>query len=158
MNTLMKKNSSNGNMPATTFSGMIDKLFQSNVNRYLDDNFWGFNGLEQKVSVPVNLRETNKSFELEVVAPGHAKEDFKINVNGDTLSVSLEHKEEKNQQNTDEGWLRKEYRKQSFSRSFSIDDTIDTSKISAKYNDGILHLSLPKKEGTQPLTRNISIE
>jgi len=157
MNTLMKRNSSNGNTPST-FSGMVDKLFQNNLNRVFDDDVWGFTGLDRTVNVPVNVRETDKSFELDVVAPGHAKEDFKINVNGETLTVSLEHKEENSQQNKEEGWLRKEYKKQSFSRSFSMDDTIDANKITAKYLNGILHLILLKKEGAQKVSRNIEIQ
>ena len=74
------------------------------------------------------------------------------------LTVSFEHKEENNQENENEGWLKREYRHQSFSRSFSLDDTIDANKISAKYQDGVLHLSLPKKEGAQKISKNIEIK
>lgn len=157
MNTLMKKTNGNGNMPATTFSGLVDKIFQNNVNRVFDDDFWGFSNVSQNVSVPVNAKETDKSYELELVAPGLKKEDFKINVHGDTLNVSFEHQEEQSQQNKAEGWLRKEYQKRSFTRSFSLDEAIDANKINAKYSDGILHLSLPKKEGTQTVSRTIEI-
>ena len=156
MSTLMKR--TNGNLPATNFSGLVDKLFQNNVNRLFDDEFWGFNNVSQNVNVPVNLKETDKSYELELVAPGLKKEDFKINVHRDMLTVSFEHQEEQNQQHKDEGWLRKEYQKRSFTRSFSLDDAIDTSKINAKYNDGILHVCLQKKEGAQAVSRTIEIE
>ncbi len=158
MNTLMKRNNGNGNLPATSFSGMVDKIFQDNLNRFFDDDFWGFGGLDRSVNVPVNVRQTDKSYELELVAPGLKKEDFKINVNGDMLTIGFEHQEDNNQQNKDEGWLRKEYKMRSFSRSFSLDDTIDVSKATAKYADGILHLSLPKKEGAQTISRTIEIK
>ncbi len=156
MNTLMKK--TNGSTPATTFSGMVDNIFQNNLNRLFDDNFWGFNGVSQNVSVPVNLKETDKSYELELVAPGLKKEDFKIHVSGELLTVSFEHSAEQQQQNKDEGWLRKEYQKRSFTRSFNLDDTMDANKITAKYADGILKLDLPKKEGAQTVSRNIEIK
>jgi len=158
MNTLMKKTNGNGNMPATSFSGLVDKLFQNNVNRLFDDDFWGFSNVTQNVSVPVNIRETDKSYELHLVAPGLKKEDFRINIHGDLLTVSFEHQEEQRQENTGEGWLRNEYQKRSFTRSFTLDDAIDTGKINAKYSDGILELSLPKKEGAQTISRTIEIK
>jgi HSP20 family protein len=158
MNTLMKKTNGNGNMPATSFSGLVDKLFQNNVNRLFDDDFWGFSNVTQNVSVPVNIRETDKSYELHLVAPGLKKEDFRINIHGDLLTVSFEHQEEQKQENTSEGWLRNEYQKRSFTRSFTLDDAIDTGKINAKYSDGILELSLPKKEGAQTISRTIEIK
>jgi HSP20 family protein len=157
MNSLMKRNSNGGNAPATSFGGVVDKIFQNNLNRFFDDNFWGFNGLERNTSVPVNIRETAQSYELELVAPGLKKEDFKVGLNGDVLTISMEHQEEKNETNNSEGWLRKEYKTRSFSRSFSLDDAADANKISARYSDGILHISVPKKEGAQALSRTIKV-
>ena len=156
MNTLTKR--TNGNTPATTFSGLVDKLFQNNVNRLLDDDFWGLGGFTQSTYIPVNIRETGKSYELQLVAPGLKKDDFKVNVSGNMLSINFEHKEEQNQENNEEGWVRKEYHKRSFTRSFTLDEAIDAQKIDAKYADGILHLTLPKKEGAQTLSRTIEIK
>ncbi len=156
MNTLMKR--ANGNVPATTFSGMVDKLFQSNLNRILDDGFWGFDGVNHSVNVPVNIRHTDTSYELDLVAPGLKKEDFKVSLNRDTLTIGFEHKEENKQQSDNDNWLLNEYKLQSFTRSFRVDDTIDASKITASYADGILHVSLPKKEGAQAITRTIDIQ
>lgn len=155
MTSIMKREQGNGNVPAT-FTGLVDQLFQDNLSRFFNDEFWGFNGLSRSVRVPVNVKETDKSYEMELVAPGLRKEDLKLNVSGDLLTVSFEHKGEDNQQN--EGWLKREYRYQSFSRSFSLDDTVDTNKITAKYQDGILHLSLPKKEGAQRISKNIEVQ
>ena len=76
MNTLMKR--TNGNMPATTFSGLVDRLFQNNVNRFFDDDSWGFNGVAHNVHVPVNIRETEKGYELQSVAPGLKKESREL--------------------------------------------------------------------------------
>ena len=155
MNSLMKK--TNGSAPATAFGGVVDKIFQDNLSRFFDDNFWGFNQAGLATNVPVNIRETDKSFELQLVAPGLRKEDFKINISGDLLTVGFEQKETTNQENKEEGWLRKEYKLQSFTRTFNINDTIDANAITARYSDGMLYLSLPKKEGAQRLTRTIEI-
>ncbi len=156
MNSLMKR--TNGHVPAATFSGMVDKFFQNNVGRFFDDGFWGFNGVERATSVPVNIRETDKAYYLELVAPGLKKEDFKVSLGNDMLTVSFEQREEQSKQNESEGWLRKEYRHRSFSRSFSLDDTLDAGKINAAYRDGILHLEIPKKEGAQTVSRTIAVQ
>jgi HSP20 family protein len=158
MNTLMKKANGNGSAPASSFSGMVDKVFQENLSRFFNDDFWGFGSLNREVNVPVNVRQTDKSYELELVAPGLKKEDFKINISRDILTVSFEHSEENKQQSQGESWLRKEYNMRSFSRSFNIDDTVDVNKIEAKYSDGILHLSLPIKETAKPMSRTIEIK
>jgi HSP20 family protein len=149
---------SNGHVPATSFGSLVDRLFQDNVSRILKDDTWGFDGVNHKVTVPVNMRETDKGYELELVAPGLQKEDFKINVSGDLLTISYEHKTSHEQENKQEGWLRREYSTQSFSRSFGIDDTVDANKITASYKDGLLHLDVPKKEGAQKISRTIEIK
>jgi HSP20 family protein len=157
MTGIMKRNNGNSNMPST-FTGLVDQLFQDNLTRFFTDDFWGSSGGNRSSQVPVNIKETDKTYEMELVAPGLKKEDLKLNVSNDMLTVSFEHKEENNQENEEEGWLKREYRHQSFSRSFSLDDTIDANKISAKYQDGVLHLSLPKKEGAQKISKNIEIK
>lgn len=158
MNTIVKRNNGGVQKTAPSFSGLVDQIFQDNLSRFFDDDFWGFNGLNRKANVPVNVRETDKAYEMELVAPGLKKEDFRINVSNDMLTVSFEHKEENNEQGKDGGWLRREYRTQSFTRSFNLDDTVDTNGIAARYNDGILHLTLPKKEEAQKLSRQIDIQ
>jgi HSP20 family protein len=160
MSSIMRKENGNRRVAPSSFSGLVDQLFEKNVNRFFDDSFWGFNGNRSLSAgqIPVNIRETDQSYEMELVAPGLKKEDFKINVSGDMLTVSFEHKEEQNQENKPEGWLRREFRMQSFSRSFDLDDTVDMNKITATYHDGMLHLSLPKKEGAQSVSRNIEIQ
>jgi len=157
MTTMMKRNG-NGYQPATTsFSGLVDKLFQDNLSRFFNDGFGGFGSRDMRSTVPVNIRETDKDYQMELVAPGLKKEDFRINISGDMLTVSFERKEEEKKENEAEGWLRREYRMQSFSRSFSLDDSVDANGITARYNDGVLCLTLPKKEGAQALTRTIEI-
>lgn len=154
MNTLMKRNSTkpNGNLPMANTGSLIDQFFQNNLSRFFDDRSWGATGAQ----VPVNVRETDKSYELELVAPGLKKEDFKLQLNGNQLSISFEHEENTENKEGDE-YLRREYRHQSFSRSFHLDDSIDPGKISAQYRDGILQVSLPKKEEAQRMTRVVTV-
>lgn len=156
--SIIKTNNGGSKMPARTYSNWIDHLFQDNLNRFFNDDFWGFSGLERQVNVPVNLKETDKTYEMELVAPGLKKEDFKLNVSNDMLTVSFEQKEENTEENKNEGWLRREYQMQSFSRSFNLDDTVDVNKISASYNNGILCLTLPKKENAQKLSKTIEVK
>jgi HSP20 family protein len=155
--SIIKTNNGNTTMPARTVSNWVDQLFQDNLNRFFHDDFWGFNGIDQQVSVPVNLRETDKTYEMSLVAPGLRKEDLKLNVTNDLLTVSYEQKQE-NEQKEQEGWLRKEYKMQSFSRSFTLDDSVDTNSITASYDNGILHLSLPKKESARRTSKTIEIK
>src|SRR6188474_1765627 len=158
MKAIINTNNGNTTPPARTVSNWMDQIFQDNLNRFFNDDFWGFNGLNHQVNVPVNIRETDKSYEMSLVAPGLRKEDFKLNVTDDLLIVSYEQKEERNEENKDGGWLRKEYRMQSFTRNFTIDESVDVNKISASYDNGILHLSLPKKENARKLSKTIEVK
>lgn len=161
MANIMKRNNGNGGAAATRsltpFGGLVDSVFQNTLNRFFDDDFWGFDGRVSSGQVPVNIRETDKTYEMDLIAPGLRKEAFNVSISDNMLTVSFEHKEENKEENKSEGYLRKEYRMQSFSRSFTLDDTVDAEKISARYNDGILHLSLPKKEGAQKITKSIQV-
>ncbi|MDR3680739.1 MAG: Hsp20/alpha crystallin family protein [Flavipsychrobacter sp.] len=157
MNNTIIKNK-DGQQASTSFSGLVDQLFDDGFKKMFDDRRWGFNGRGFSPNVPVNIHETDTSFELDVVAPGLKKEDFKIDVSNDRLTVTFEHKEETKNVGEGNNYVHQEYRHQSFSRSFNLDDTIDVNKIAAKYTDGILKLTVPKKEGAQKIARTITIE
>jgi HSP20 family protein len=99
------------------------------------------------VSTPaINIIETNNDFRLEMVAPGMKKENFKVEVDKGTLTVSYEHDDNREGDRKDWKYTRREYNYHSFSRSFSLPDTVDVNSIQAKYEDGILNLILPKKD------------
>lgn len=155
---IIKRNNGTTTQPARQFSSWVDQLLQDNFNRFFNDDFWGFRGLNHQVTVPVNLKETDKTYEMSLVAPGLNKNDFKLNVSDNLLTISYEHKEEDKKEDKEMGWLRKEYTMESFSRSFTLDDTVDVNKISASYDNGILHLTLPKKEGAQRITKAIEVK
>lgn len=154
--SIIKRN--NGTPIARPLSGWVDRLLNENLGRMFNDDLWGFDGVEHKMNVPVNLRETDKTYEIELVAPGLQKQDFKLNLSNNLLTIAFEQKQEISQENKNEGWLRKEYNLQSFTRSFTLDDTVEQSKIEANYENGLLHITLPKKENAQRLTKTIQVK
>ncbi|HLR36517.1 MAG TPA: Hsp20/alpha crystallin family protein [Chitinophagaceae bacterium] len=131
-------------------------LTKSNENRnnldFFEDffkplNYQWFDNTESKSSgfyPPVNVQETEDNFKLEIVAPGMDKADFKIKTEGDILTISVEKKEEKKEDS--EKHIRREYNYRSFKRSFTLDDDIDQENVAASYENGVLQLTLPKKE------------
>ena len=97
----------------------------------------------------VNIRENEESFMIEMAAPGLTKDNFKVNLDRNRLVISSELKEEKNENG--EKYSRREFSYQSFQRSFTLPEgIIDGDKISAKYNNGILMVSIPKREAVKP--------
>jgi HSP20 family protein len=130
------------------FSNLFEDLFQ-----HLPAQEWG-----QRLAtdtVPVNIRETKDGYVLDVVAPGFEKQDFKISMEGELLTLSAERKQETKP--SEDRFLKREYAFKSFSRSFRMDDQIDRSAITAKYEQGILHITLPKKEEVKVLPKEISV-
>jgi HSP20 family protein len=97
----------------------------------------------------VNIKESNDAFEVEMAAPGLTKEDFKIELDNNLLTISSEKKiEESNKEG--ESYTSREYSYQSFSRSFTLPGIVERDKITAKYENGILKINIPKKEEAKP--------
>ena len=97
----------------------------------------------------VNVRETNDDFILEVAAPGMKREDFKVELDNNVLTISSNREEKQEDQNND-GFTRREFSYQYFQRSFSLpENKVEGDKISARYVDGILHITVPKKEAAK---------
>jgi len=92
----------------------------------------------------VNVRETDRNYEITLAAPGLQKDDFKIDVNGSMITISAEKDEKREEEN--ESFTRREYSYSSFSRSFTLPEDIFQDKIDANYVNGELKLLLPKKE------------
>lgn len=107
-------------------------------------------------SPAVNIIEQDRSFNIEVAAPGYEKADFQLELDNETLTLKVD--KEENNEKEQEHFTRKEFSVISFERSFKIPKSVDTSKIEATYNDGILVVTLPKKEEAQVQpSRNIEI-
>ncbi|MEI7013063.1 Hsp20/alpha crystallin family protein [Leptospira licerasiae] len=96
----------------------------------------------------VNVVKTKDGFELDFAAPGLEKGDFKIDLEGDQLTVSAEKKSESKQE--DKSYSKREYNYSSFSRTFTLPDNVIKDQISAKYDNGVLKLTIPKKELEAP--------
>ena len=142
---------------------LIRKPFASSFNSFVDDFFTDLpvlfknvNNKEAQGFVPVNVKETEKSYQLEVVAPGFDKADFKVNLDQNLLTIEAEKKDEIKEEN--EKHIRREYSYRSFKRSFTIDEKIDATNIDASYINGVLTLNLPKKEIVKASATEIAIK
>jgi HSP20 family protein len=121
---------------------------------FANDDFFDNKWLEKKLkhTLPaVNIKENKNEFNIEFASPGFAKKDFKIDLDENVLTISAEKEKEKNEEN--DNFTRKEFSYNSFSRSFTLPQSVNTDKIDAKYNDGILKLSIPKMEETKLLPK-----
>lgn len=153
-NTIAKKQ--NGNSPLT-FGNVFDNIFQNNLHRFFDNNFWDAERSQFTGKVPVNIRETDQQYELDVIVPGCKKEDFNLSIEGNLLTISFDHEKQNQEGSEKSGWVRNEYVQRSFSRSFTLDDTVDTNRINGTYMDGVLRLTLPKNEKAKKQSRQIEI-
>jgi HSP20 family protein len=110
-----------------------------------------FNRFLQRAAV--NIYKTEGSYEMLVYAPGRIKEHFKLDVEGRELKISYTPPEGFPRPD----WVLREYSRGGFVRSFTLDETIDAEKISARYEDGVLYVSLPLIPGKQPTRKEIVI-
>jgi HSP20 family protein len=149
--TLVKRN---GNMNSL-FPTFFDDLFNRDLFNWGNLNF-----SETNTTLPaVNIKETGEAYEVEVAAPGMSKKDFKVELNGNTLSISSEKTNKSEDERDDQHYFRREFSYQSFQRTFQLQkDVLDVDKIQAKYDNGLLHLLIPKKdEVRQKPTRLIQV-
>jgi HSP20 family protein len=124
----------------------IPSLFNDVLSRDLWN--WGLsNNSSTNTSIPaVNIRETSDAFEVEMAAPGMTKDDFKIELDNNMLLISSE-KENESEEKEGSNYTRREFSFQSFQRTFQLPkEVVDAEKIEARYENGLLHLVIPKKE------------
>ena len=116
---------------------------------------------KQFASPAVNIKETEKAFEIEIAAPGMTRDDFKIRVDNDEeLVIALEKKHEDKDEHKGENYLRREFSYTSYHQAFTLPDNIDIEAIKANMTNGVLGIVLPKKtpEKQIPASRHIAIE
>ncbi len=144
--TLVKFNNGHKNHVVNPFFNDVYSLLNDSV---LSDRF--------AVRTPaVNIAETENDFEVELAVPGLKKEDFKINLEKNVLTVSAE--KEAEEVNENKKFSKREYSYSSFTRSFTLPQSADQNKIEADYTDGILKLTIAKKEEAKVVTREITIK
>ena len=131
-------------------SDLLEDIFSTNESGTARKNL--------AASLPaVNIVETEDQFAIEFAAPGLKKEDFKVNLDNNVLTVSSE-KEDK-EEDKNKNYTRREFNYSSFQRSFTLPDSANSEKISAEYKDGVLKIEIPKKEEAKVKpVREISIQ
>jgi HSP20 family protein len=139
------------NQGTKSFQGIVDELFNGLplvMGKTTNQDVYGF--------PPVNIVEMPNAYHLEVSAPGLEKANFNIKLEGDLLTITGN----KNEETVNEAakTIRKEFNHKSFKRSFSVDEKIDAEAISAKYENGILKVALPKKETMKEVAKEITIQ
>jgi HSP20 family protein len=140
MSLIKKRRGGNGSsFPSLKNDFLSNRLFTPGMIDF-DYDFWnqGFS------SPPANITETDKDFKLELSVPGMKKEDFNIDVEDGAITISSEKEEEKKED--DKNYKRREFSYSSFSRTFQLPDNVDENNINARYDNGMLQLTIPKKE------------
>ena len=132
---------------------MLARINKRYAPAYWDDFFNDsfFNGTSPSTcdhtSPAVNVVEEDNSFRIDVAVPGMSRNDFRIDLDNEVLTIASEKKEEKEEKDKKNSrYMRREFNFQSFKRSFQLPDTIDLEQIKASHDAGILTIVLPKKE------------
>ncbi len=142
--SLIKRN--NGDRPF--YPSILDDLLNT-----------GFSAFEDRRGLPaLNIKEDDQELSLELRVPGMNKEDIHLDYNDGILTISGERNEEKEEKDK-EKYLRREFSSYSFHRSFELpEDRYDVAKAQAAYKDGILEVTLPKKEQKDKVSRQIEVK
>lgn len=127
--------------PSVSIPALFDDFFSRELFNWGNNNF-----SHTSTTVPsVNISESNDHFEVEVAAPGMDKKDFKITLENNFLTISSA--KQQREEKSEGKFTRREFSYQSFQRSFELPkDVVDENKIEARYANGLLHLTIPKKE------------
>ncbi|BFP42338.1 Hsp20/alpha crystallin family protein [Flavobacteriaceae bacterium GF1] len=127
-------------------------IFPSLMNDFFKPDWFG--GMDTFANVPaVNIRENETDFMLELAIPGFKKEDFNIEIDNEVLTISSNTKAEHTTK--EENYTRREFSVSSFRRAFTLPETVDTDKIDALYEAGVLKVTLPKKEEALPKPKRL---
>jgi HSP20 family protein len=140
--------------PVTSIPSLFEDFFKP-LNTWFDYN----SPMTKMTTVPaVNIVENSTDFTVSLAVPGMTKDDFKIDVEDDMITISAQ--KEENNEEKDKKFTRREYNYSSFSRSFTLPENVKQDAIEAEYLDGVLQLLLPKKEEAKATvaTRQINIK
>lgn len=142
--TLVKFNNNRNNALMPGFNDVFDSIF--------NDTF--FNDRMVTRVPAVNISESADQYHIELAAPGLKKQDFKINIENNQLSISVE----KQIENNGRKYNKREYGYTSFVRSFTLPELADTANIEARYEDGLLLIDIAKKEEARSVSRQIELK
>lgn len=145
MNTLKHR----PNTYPSPFVGLMQEFLGNDISQVLGSN-------ETKRGLPVvNIVEREQEFEIQLLAPGYTKQDLKLSLENDQLTISAEKKESSLEEN--ERYTRREFAQHGFSRRFKLPETVNSTGIEANFTDGVLKIRVPKAEISIPKTREIGI-
>ncbi|MGP8214202.1 MAG: Hsp20/alpha crystallin family protein [Bacteroidia bacterium] len=152
MKTLAKTNRSF--FPALPSMTMFDDFLSGEIFN------WNLDDLDTGNSFPaVNIKETDESYEMEVAAPGLNKDNFKVELDNNLLVISARQESSNEEKDNKGNYTRREFSYETFQRTFSLPEKmVEKEKISAKYRDGILHVSIPKVAEAKRMKMNKVIE
>lgn len=133
-------------------SNWLDNAF----NDFFDAARWTRNN---NITAPaINVKVNHEGYELEVAAPGMTKDDFHVTLDKDNnLVIKMEHKSEEKEGSKAERYLRREFSYANFEQALQLPDDVDTDRIQAKVEDGILHIALPHRVEKQEVRKNIEV-
>jgi HSP20 family protein len=143
---LVKFNNNRNNTLLPGFNDVFESIF--------NDTFFN-DRLVTRVPA-VNISESENNYHVELAAPGLKKEDFKLNLERNQLSISVE--QSANHQDNQKNYSKREYSYTSFVRSFTLPESADESKIDATYSDGVLRVDIAKREEAKVVRRQIEIK
>lgn len=136
--TQLTKKRRNGN--GGLFPFLRNDFFRTPRLFDLDEDFFD----SDTSAPPANIRETDKEYKLDLSVPGMKRDDFDVDVENGVLTISSEKEEERNED--DKNFHRREFSYNSFSRTFTLPDNVDENNIGAKYDNGMLQVTIPKTE------------
>jgi HSP20 family protein len=131
------------------FNELVNEFFGRDISQFIG------NDELRRTQPATNIIERPDEFELRMSVPGFAKEELKMSVENDTLTLSGEHKAEEKKE--DERYTRREFTRSAFSRSFKLPEGVNHEGINASYANGMLHVRIPKADSAKPRTREIAI-
>lgn len=130
-----------------SFPSIIDELFKPDWLGGVE-NFGG--------NLPaVNLKETDTNYAIELAAPGKKKEDFNIEIDHNVLSISSESKNQNEEKDASGKYTRREFNYSAFRRTFTLPESVNLEDINATYENGVLHVTLPKKQEALPKPKRL---
>ena len=126
----------------------------------LDDFFSSYGEtMEQRRLPALNVKENEKTLTLDLQVPGMNKDDIKLEYKDGYLTISCEKREEKEEKDKDQKFLRKEFSCVSFHRTVELpEDKYNVGKAEASYKDGILEITMPKNEEKSKISRTIQVK
>ncbi len=134
-----------------------------NAMNWLDNGFDDMfdNSWMPKMSVTapaINVKENKDEYDIELAAPGTTKEDFNVNLDNDgNLVIKMEHKDNKKDENKKEHYLRREFSYSNYEQALTLPEDVETGKIEAKVENGVLHVTLPRTHTAEKETKRIEV-